>query len=126
MNDGIHKQKVMVIGIDGATFDIIKPMMSEGQLPNIERLIAQGVHGNLRSTIQPSSEQAWSSFMTGQNNGKHGIFGFIQRKPGTYDFEMVNGSLRQGKSIWRIMSDHGKKVIVINVPMTFPPETGPV
>ncbi len=114
--------KVIVIGLDGATFDLIKPWMEEGKLPHLRDIMGRGVHRCLMSTIHPSSEQAWPSFMTGKNNGKHGIFGFQMRVDGTYNTHITNASHVRGPTLWRILSDWGKRVAVINVPMTYPPE----
>ncbi|MCB0003137.1 MAG: alkaline phosphatase family protein, partial [Anaerolineae bacterium] len=91
--------RVLVIGLDGATFRLIHPMIAAGQLPNLASLMADGVAGELRSTIQPSSEQAWSAFLTGQNNGKHGVYGFQQRRPGTYQFGYVNAASLRAPSL---------------------------
>lgn len=114
--------KCFVIGLDGATFDLIKPWVKDGKLPNMARIMNEGVHGVLQSTIPPISAPAWSSFITGKNPGKHGIFDFTQHIEGSYKVRFTNASLRNGKSIWRILSDVNKKVGVINVPMTYPPE----
>jgi predicted AlkP superfamily phosphohydrolase/phosphomutase len=111
-----------VVGWDGATFDVIHPLVEAGRLPNLARLMKTGSFGSLRSTVQPSSEQAWASFATGKNNGKHGIFGFVKRCPGTYEFDLIDGRARAGQSLWRILSDHGLRSIVVNVPLTYPPE----
>jgi len=116
------KQRVIVIGLDGATFNLIMPWIEMGRLPNINKLIQEGVYGDLESTIQPMSPQAWSSFITGKNAGKHGIFDFTWRKPYSYEVQLTNASYRKGKSLWRILGEQGKKVGVINVPMTYPPE----
>lgn len=118
----MKNHKVIVIGLDGATFDVMKPWMEEGKLPNIRKVIQGGASGVLESTIHPMSPQAWSSFITGKNAGKHGIFDFTWRKPCSYEVQLTNASYREGKSIWKILSEHGKKVGVINVPMTYPPE----
>lgn len=117
-----EKPKIMVIGLDGATFDIINPLIQANQLPNLARLMENGAHGVLQSTIHPYSEQAWSAFMTGKNSGKHGIFSFTRRKEGSYEFELINDSHRKGKTLWRILSDYNKQVGIINVPITYPPE----
>ncbi|MCA9871130.1 MAG: alkaline phosphatase family protein [Anaerolineae bacterium] len=117
-----HRPKVLAIGLDGATYRLIRPMLAAGQLPNLARLMAEGVAGELRSTIQPSSEQAWAAFLTGQNNGKHGVFGFQQRRPGTYQFGYVNAASLRAPSLWHILSQRERDVIVMNVPMTYPPE----
>lgn len=114
--------KILVIGLDGATFDIIKPMVKEGRLPHIQKLMMEGSHGILRSTPEPNSPNAWSTFVTGKNAGKHGIFGFFEVIPGTYNVGFVNGSFRRGKSLWKILSENGKRVGVIHVPTTYPAE----
>jgi len=115
-------RRVLVIGLDGATFRLVRPWAEAGHLPNLARLMQEGAWGELRSTVQPSSEQAWASFATGVQNGKHGIFGFLQRVPGTYELEYVNGRHQRARTLWRILSDRDRPVIVVNVPMTYPPE----
>jgi predicted AlkP superfamily phosphohydrolase/phosphomutase len=114
--------KVFVLGLDGATFDIIDPLIAAGRLPNLKRLIEQGCGCQLLSTIHPFSAQAWSSFMTGMNPGKHGIIDFTEHVKSEYRLKFLNASHRQGKSLWRILSDSGRKVGVVNVPFTYPPE----
>src|SRR5262249_25185198 len=79
-------------GWDGATFDLIRPWIDAGKLPNLARLMANGVHGPLRSTVPPWSFQAWSSFLTGKNLGKHGVYDFFRNPPGTYRLEFVNAT----------------------------------
>jgi len=68
------------------------------------------------------SPQAWSSFVTGKNPGKHGIYDFVQHVPNTYEIYFCNAATRKAKSIWKILSEAGKKVGAINVPMSYPPE----
>ena len=114
--------KVLILGLDGATFDIIRPMVAEGKLPNVARLMREGAHGELRSTMPPMTFPAWSSLMTGKNPGKHGIFDFTEHKPGTYEVQFVNAKRRAGKTLWQILSDAGKRVCVMGVPVTFPPD----
>ena len=114
--------KVLVIGLDGATFDLIKPWVAEGKLPMMRKLLVEGSHGNLKSVPNMNSAAAWSSFATGTNPGKHGIFYFDERIPGTYSKRYLNRSHRSGASFWKILSDHGRRVCVINVPITFPAE----
>ena len=114
--------KVVVFGLDGATFDVIKPLVERGRLPNLARLMREGVCGTLRSTILPKSPQAWASFMTGTNPGKHGIVGFSRLEKGSYQVQYINDAMRAGESLWRILGRHGKRVGVLNVPITYPPE----
>lgn len=102
--------------------ELIAPWAEEGKLPNLARIMKDGVWGNLRSTIPYITTTAWSSFATGLNPGKHGIFDFYQHIPNSFDIYFTNSGVRRGKTIWRRTSEAGKKVCIINVPMTYPPE----
>lgn len=115
-------QRVFMIGWDGATFDLIRPWVADGKLPNIAKLMQTGAHGSLRSTVPPWTFPAWTSFMTGKNPGKHGIYDFLRAKPGTYDLDLVHGGHRKARTFWKILSDAGRSVVSISVPCTFPPE----
>lgn len=116
------RRKVLVIGLDGATFTVLNPLMRSGYLPNLSAMIESGVHGVLQSTMPPFSASAWASFMTGKNPGKHGLFDF--RTPVMINSlrPFTNATSIRSRTLWRLLSDGGKKVGVINVPMTYPPE----
>lgn len=114
--------KVIVVGLDGATFELIKPWAEAGLLPTFWRLIREGAHGDLESAPNQRSAASWTSFMTGKNPGMHGIYEFYDYVENTYDIRFINGSIRSGKSLWRLLSDQGRRVGVINVPMTYPAE----
>jgi predicted AlkP superfamily phosphohydrolase/phosphomutase len=115
--------KVFVFGLDGATFDLILPWVKEGRLPHFGRLLEQGSWAPLESAPNMRSPAAWTSFMTGKNPGKHGIFEFYEPIPASYDVRFIHGGMRTGKTLWTILSEHQKNVGVINVPMTYPAET---
>jgi predicted AlkP superfamily phosphohydrolase/phosphomutase len=112
--------KLLIIGIDGATFDLILPWVEAGHLPNLERLISSGVHGELASTLPPVTSPAWPTFMTGCNPGKHGVFDFIQ--PAGSDFSLVNATKIKQPTVWQRLSAAGYRVGVLNVPVTYPPQ----
>ncbi len=114
-------KRVLVIGLDGATFDLIRPWAEQGLLPNLSRLMEEGSSGYLRSTIQPTTAPAWSTFMTGVNQGKHGLYDFVRRRPDSYNLEITNGSFVAAPSVFQIVSQAGGQVVSINVPYTFPP-----
>jgi len=116
------KSKVMVIGLDGVPLGLIRTWAEEGKLPTFQRLMDRGVVGQLRSTVPPTSGPSWSTFMTGKNPGKTGIYDFLYRRDGTYHFPPVNASLRDGESLWKLLSEQGKKVGVVNVPISYPVE----
>jgi predicted AlkP superfamily phosphohydrolase/phosphomutase len=112
----------MIIGLDGVPLDIIQRWAQEGHLPTIQSLMEAGTVGKLRSTIPPTSGPSWSSFVTGMNPGKTGIYDFLYRRDGTYHFLPVNAFLRGGTAIWRYLSDAGYRVGVLNLPMSYPVE----
>ena len=114
--------KLLVIGVDGVPHPLIERWAASGDLPNLARLIDRGCFGILRSTIPVHSPTAWTSFITGLNPGQHGVFDFVQRIPGTYQLGVVRADQYPGASIWRLLSGQGKRVGVMNVPMTYPPE----
>ncbi|MFN2164815.1 MAG: alkaline phosphatase family protein, partial [Anaerolineae bacterium] len=116
------RPRLLIVGLDGATFDLIRPWAAASELPNIARLMAEGTSAALRSVPNQNSAPAWSSYATGKNPGKHGIYYFNERIAGTYSTRYLNGSFRQGESWWMIASRGGKRVAVVNVPMTFPAE----
>jgi predicted AlkP superfamily phosphohydrolase/phosphomutase len=116
------KRRVVVIGVDGATLDIITPMLNKGLLPNFARLIESGSHGVLNSVVPDLSPAAWTSFMTGKHPGKHGVIDFFGQSPGSYHPVFFNAAYRKAKPIWSLLSDVGKKVCVVNVPLTYPPD----
>jgi len=114
--------RVLVLGLDGATFDLMLPWVEQGYLPTLGKLLGDGAWSQLSSTIPPHTPCAWSSFMTGMNPGKHGLFNFSELASDSYDHRFVNASSRHGESLWGNLSRNGRRVGVTNVPMTFPPE----
>ncbi len=114
--------RVLVIGLDSAPLNLLERWIYEGRLPNLANVFSQGAYGVLNSTLPPLSPAAWSSFATGMNPGKHGVFDHGYRQPGTYKIAPTNGRLRGGTTIWNLLSERGKIVGVINVPETYPPE----
>ncbi|MFQ5864069.1 MAG: alkaline phosphatase family protein [bacterium] len=113
--------KVVIVGLDGATFRTLQPWMEAGHLPALQEMIDHGVSGNLTSVIPPVTTTAWTSFMTGKNPGKHGIYYFtIKDKISGGDIP-VSANSRSGKTVWDLLSDRGKTVLVLNVPTTYPP-----
>lgn len=115
-------RRVVVIGLDGATFDLISPWVEEGKLPAFGHLLEEGVSGELRTVIPPLTPAAWNSFATGCNPGKHGMFDHLYRKEGSYRFSPVSSRLRGARAIWTLLSEAGKRVGVMNLPTTYPPE----
>jgi predicted AlkP superfamily phosphohydrolase/phosphomutase len=114
-------RKLLIIGLDGATFDLLDPLMDDGRMPNLRGLAAKGVRSDLLSVIPPVTPAAWTSFMTGKSPAKHGIFHFRQFDPLTGEERVHNSASISDTTLWEYMSAGGISVGVVNVPMTFPP-----
>ncbi len=112
--------KLLIIGFDGATFNLIRPWAEAGYMPNLARLMQEGVHRELLSTLPPVTSPAWPTFMTGCNPGKHGVFDFIQ--PMGSRFTLVNATRIKQPTIWKRLSQAGYQVGVMNIPVTYPPQ----
>ena len=113
--------RLLVIGLDGATFDILLPLAEKGQLPAIAKLMEAGVWGRMRTVVPPGTGPAWSSIVTGLDPSNHGIFDIIVRARDSYNLAFLNGASLRAPTVWDIVGRFGGKVIVLNVPMTYPP-----
>jgi predicted AlkP superfamily phosphohydrolase/phosphomutase len=116
------RRPALVLGLDGASFDVIRPLAAAGRLPNLAAWMAEGVHGPLPSTVPPMTFPAWSSFLTGLGPGHHGIFDFTQKLPGRYRIRFVNATDRCGASLFARVCRAGGRVLALGMPATFPPE----
>jgi predicted AlkP superfamily phosphohydrolase/phosphomutase len=112
--DGNHRA-------DGATFDIIKPLASAGRLPVLSRLMREGVSAPLRSTILPNSFPGWASCTTGTSEAC-GVFSPFIKNPSNYTVRAMSGRDIMTRPVWDILTEHGGRSIVLNVPTTYPPE----
>lgn len=117
-----NKKRVLIIGLDGASLDLIKPWAQAGYLPNLHALMKNGTYGKLLSVQPVVSAPAWATFMTGTNPGKHGVYDFVYRETSSYRLRPTTRQHISEPSLWRILSEQNRKVGVINVPMTYPPE----
>lgn len=122
MTDRSPLPRVFLLGLDGATFTLLRPWAEAGHLPTFRRLMAEGAWGPLASTTPASTPIAWASMITGVYPGKHGIFGFVKRRPHGYELDVVTAADRRRPAIWNILDRHGLRSTVVDVPFTYPPE----
>jgi len=141
-NPNLSEKKVIILGFDGIDPDLLSKWMDEEKLPNLKRLRRRGTFLELGTTNPAESPVAWSSFATGTNPGKTSIFDFLKRDPQTYMPDLATTSFSEGKfllqffpiekpsvtcnrkgtSFWQIASRNGLKCVVLQAPVTFPPE----
>ena len=113
--------RVLVIGLDGATFDLINKWAADGYLPTLRRLMEEGAHGSLRSTVPPMTGPAWTSFATGVNPGKHRLYDWIAGESDSYRFLPVTAVDCRAPTLYALLSQMDRRVCTLNVPMTYPP-----
>ncbi|KPK78924.1 MAG: hypothetical protein AMJ81_14350 [Phycisphaerae bacterium SM23_33] len=115
-------RRLVVLSLDGVPHGLLLRLMEQGRMPTLARLCEE--HGRprtMRSVLPTVSCVAWTCYATGRNPGKHGIFGFVDRRTGTYELGFPNAANVRGPNLWEILSGHGKKVFGMNVPGTYPP-----
>ncbi|MBC8492851.1 MAG: alkaline phosphatase family protein [Chloroflexi bacterium] len=115
------KNQTVLIGLDGATFTILDPLMQDGVMPFLKELIDSGVRAELRSVIPPLTPPAWTSLMTGRNPGQHGIFDFFRKESlDSHHIRFVTSRDVHAETIWSIVDRHGRRATVLNFPLLFP------
>ncbi|HJT58865.1 MAG TPA: alkaline phosphatase family protein, partial [Ktedonobacteraceae bacterium] len=115
--------KVLIIGLDGATPELLERWTEEDKLPFLKRIMQAGVYGKLRSVYPPISPAAWTTFATGYNPGKHGVYDFRDydnRRYSCFADTIVDSNSFAGKSIWDLVGAAGERVGVVTVPVTYP------
>lgn len=113
--------KVFLLGLDGATFDLILPWAREGRLPNLAALLESSTFGELES-LPPITPAGWTSIITGVNCGKHGLADFLKLNSRTYQLSPTSRLDRKVDTVYNILGNEGKKVMVLGYPMTYPAE----
>jgi predicted AlkP superfamily phosphohydrolase/phosphomutase len=114
------KNRVCVIGLDGVPFPLLQDLSQKGVMPHFKELIASGHLHRMRASLPEISSVSWTDFMTGTNPGTHGIFGFTDLKPGSYDLRFPNFRDVQVETFWDRLGKLKKKSVVINQPSTYP------
>ena len=109
--------KTVIVGLDGVPFDLLRDFAESGVMPNTASVIADGTFRKMLSSIPEVSSVAWSSMITGKNPGEHGIFGFTDLFPNSYNMRFPNYNDLKAQPFWDRWP--GKSVIV-NVPSTYP------
>ncbi|MBC7224594.1 MAG: alkaline phosphatase family protein, partial [Anaerolineae bacterium] len=117
--------RVLVLGLDGGDWRVLEPLVAQGRMPNLGRLLERGVRGGLASTVPPVTAPAWASFLTGVNPGKHGVFAFQRSLDQDLDRGWVNGAAIRAPKLWHYLEGQGVRCAFVNVPMTYPPEPLP-
>jgi predicted AlkP superfamily phosphohydrolase/phosphomutase len=111
---------IFILGLDGMGFSQLKRLSAH--MPTLKRILASGAVARLASPLPAQAQVAWASFATGQNPGKHGIFGLIERSPNPFATYIINALELKSPTVWEILSQRHKSMGVMNVPLTYPPK----
>lgn len=113
--------RLLIIGLDGTTFRLLDPLLKQGKLPNLQRLIERGVRTTLLSTKPPVTVPAWTTFATGVNPGKHGCYDFFLPGKTIRDFRPATSFEIKVPTYYELLHQAGKKTILVNLPNSYPP-----
>jgi predicted AlkP superfamily phosphohydrolase/phosphomutase len=114
--------KVILVGLDGGSFELIVPLAEKGLLPTFKKMLDQGSWGVLNSTNPPTTPPAWSTTLTGVNPGRHGIFDFRYTYHATPSRPLITLKALKGLKIWQVIEKQKKNSGFLNVPILYPPE----
>lgn len=115
--------RVLVVSLDGTTFDVLEPLARAGAMPTLAALLAEGSWGPLRSVVPPITPTAWSSFLTGKEPGKHGVFDFRLYDPQRYRDTFITSRALREPTLWELLTAAGRRTGVVGLPMMYPPDT---
>jgi predicted AlkP superfamily phosphohydrolase/phosphomutase len=115
--------QTLLIGLDGATFNVLEPLWENGSMPFLKACVDRGVRAELQSVIPNLTPPAWTSLVTGRSPGHHGIFDFVRvtRTADYMQYQMATSTDIQSETLWSIVSRQGRQVATLNFPVMFPP-----
>lgn len=117
MNNRAGRQ-VVVIGVDGATFNIIEPLIKQNRLPFFKKLMEQGSYGVVNSNLPLNGASNWTSLFTGKNPGKHNIFDFLNYENSSPQPQLITNGCLKSNALWHIADANHLKTILVNAPIS--------
>lgn len=115
--------RTLVIGLDGATWDLLDPLFDGGHAPHLADLVAGSARGELLATFPPVTAPSWTSFATGLNPGRHGVFDFFDLDGDRYRKRVINLSRMREACLWDHVEQAGGRSVVMNLPTVYPAKT---
>ncbi len=113
------EKRVTVLGLDGATFNVIRPLAERGVMPHLKKLFEESESKVLRSTFPPHTAAAWTAFSTGVNPGKHGIFEWTKYSKGKNP-RIVDSRDIKADTVYELLRDEGRTCCTVNLPLSTP------
>ncbi|HEX2927161.1 MAG TPA: alkaline phosphatase family protein [Ruminiclostridium sp.] len=115
-------QRTFILGLDGMPYTLLQDMFLKNRMKNLKNISERGAVKRFNSVIPTISSVAWTSYATGENPAEHNIYGFVDRTANPFSIKIPTSRDRRAETVWSKLSEEGKRVISINVPMTYPPE----
>jgi predicted AlkP superfamily phosphohydrolase/phosphomutase len=114
--------RAVVIGLDGAAWHLLDPLLAEGVMPRLAALVARGARGTLTSTVPTYTPPAWTSAVTGVNPGRHGIYGFYAGNAQSERQELMHAGKIGASTLWEMVNAQGARAGIYNLPLSYPPQ----
>jgi predicted AlkP superfamily phosphohydrolase/phosphomutase len=113
----------LVLGLEGVGLEFAQDLAAQGVMPNLGRLLSDGQPRPMATVLPAVAEVAWATYATGANPGRHGVFGFVDREPNPFETHFPDANDLKVPALWEILGRAGKRVGVMNVPLTYPPKS---
>ncbi|MDZ7342817.1 MAG: alkaline phosphatase family protein [candidate division KSB1 bacterium] len=117
-----QRPRVLIVGLDGATFHLLQPLIEQNKLPFFHRLLHEGSSGVLDSDLPVNSAANWASLFSGKNPGKHNIYDYLNYGNGSYQPQLIQRDSFKTSFVWNIANDNGLRIMVLNAPISAGPE----
>ena len=114
-------ERLVILGLDGATWSVLDPMIERGLMPNLASLLANSSHGTLRSCIPPVTSAAWTTMMTSCGPARHGVFDHRYFDAAAGRLKVNHAKRVRVPTFWHQLSESGRSVVSLNLPVTYPP-----
>jgi len=119
----VNNKKVVIIGLDGMSPELFDVLVKRGVFPTLGKLRKNGAYTKLQSTLPPTTAPAWTTFATGVNPGKHGIYDFLSPHRSLLEMKPISSEEIMKKTFYQTLEDQGKRGILVNLPVSWPPLT---
>jgi predicted AlkP superfamily phosphohydrolase/phosphomutase len=113
--------RLMVLGLDGATWSVLDPMRQRGLMPNLDAFLTGAAYGTLRSTIPPVTTAAWTTMMTGCGPARHGVFDHRYYDAAEGRMKVNHSGRIRVPTVWHLLSAAGRSIVSLNLPGLYPP-----
>lgn len=114
--------RAVVIGLDGAAWHLIDPLIEAGMMPRLAAIKRRGASGILKSTVPTYTPPAWTSAVTGVNPGRHGIYGFFEGNAQSEHQVLVHAGKVKAPTLWEMTAAQGATAGIYNLPLSYPPQ----